>query len=167
MRILTPFLVGALALFLAGETDARPRSSSPQTCTGQAELLPLRPLTVITRRGRFDFQVEVANSEQEREFGLMCRRALAPDRGMLFDFVQERRDVAFWMRNTLIPLDIIYIRADGQVRSIARNARPLDETPLPAGGSTLGVLELAGGRAAEIGLQPGDRVEFPIFRKRP
>jgi hypothetical protein len=86
---------------------------------------------------------------------------------MLFDFGREQPDTAFWMRNTLIPLDIIYIRRDGIVRSIARNARPLDETPLPAGGSTLGVLELAGGRAAEIGLRPGDRVDFPIFRNRP
>jgi hypothetical protein len=71
------------------------------------------------------------------------------------------------MRNTLIPLDIVYIRRDGIVRSIIRNARPLDETPRPAGGPILGVLELAGGRAAQIGLQPGDRIDFPIFRSRP
>ena len=136
-------------------------------CVGNPELKPLRPLSVRTTKGEFHFLVEVADSERERELGLMCRRSLAPDRGMLFNFVRERPDAAFWMRNTLIPLDIIYIRRDGVVRSIIRNARPLDETPRPAGGPILGVLELAGGRAAQIGLQPGDRIDFPIFRSRP
>jgi hypothetical protein len=67
------------------------------------------------------------------------------------------------MRNTLIPLDIIYIQADGTVLSIARNATPLSDTPIPSGGPILGVLELAGGRAAEIGLLPGDRIRHRIF----
>jgi uncharacterized membrane protein (UPF0127 family) len=88
---------------------------------------------------------------------------LAADRGMLFDFQAPTDDVAFWMRNTLIPLDIVFIRPDGRVLSIARDAKPLDETPLPAGGTIRGVLELAGGRAAEIGLMPGDRVVHRIF----
>jgi uncharacterized membrane protein (UPF0127 family) len=93
----------------------------------------------------------------------MCRKLLAANRGMLFDFRKPTDDVAFWMRNTLIPLDIVFIRPDGRVLSIARNARPLDETPLPAGGRVRGVLELAGGRAAQIGLMPGDRVVHRIF----
>jgi hypothetical protein len=159
--------VVAIASGLAIPASALPPRSAPSACQGQAELTPLQPLTVRTSRGEFRFRVEVADSEREREFGLMCRTSLAPDRGMLFDFGREQPDTAYWMRNTLIPLDIIYIRRDGVVRSIARNARPLDETPLPAGGATLGVLELAGGRAAEIGLRPGDRVDFPIFRNRP
>jgi uncharacterized membrane protein (UPF0127 family) len=152
---------------LAIPAAALPPRSAPSTCQGQPVLTPLRPLTVRTARGDFRFLVEVADSEREREFGLMCRTSLAPDRGMLFDFGREQPEAAFWMRNTLIPLDIIYIRKDGVVRSIIRNARPLDETPRPAGGPILGVLELAGGRAAQIGLQPGDRVDFPIFRSRP
>jgi uncharacterized membrane protein (UPF0127 family) len=163
-------LVPGIVAILVGSAipaSALPPRSAPSACRGQPELTPLRPLTVRTSRGDFRFLVEVADSEREREFGLMCRTTLAPDRGMLFDFGREQPDTAFWMRNTLIPLDIIYIRRDGVVRSIARNARPLDETPLPAGGATLGVLELAGGRAAEIGLRPGDRVDFPIFRNRP
>ena len=82
---------------------------------------------------------------------------------MLFDFRGPTDNVAFWMRNTLIPLDIVYIRPDGRVLSIARNARPLDETPLPAGGQIRAVLELAGGRAAQIGLLPGDKVAHRIF----
>jgi uncharacterized membrane protein (UPF0127 family) len=145
---------------------AGPAAAAP-ACIGNPELKPLRPLTVRTAKGEFRFLVEVADTDRERELGMMCRRSLAPERGMLFDFGRERPDAAFWMRNTLIPLDIIYIRRDGVVRSIIRNARPLDETPRPAGGSILGVLELAGGRAAQIGLQPGDRVDFPIFRSRP
>ena len=163
-------LVPGIVAILSGSAipaSALPPRSAPSACRGQPELTPLRPLTVRTSRGVFRFLVEVADSEREREFGLMCRTTLAPDRGMLFDFGREQADAAFWMRNTLIPLDIIYIRKDGVVRSIARNARPLDETPLPAGGAALGVLELAGGRAAEIGLRPGDRVDFPIFRSRP
>ena len=80
---------------------------------------------------------------------------------MLFDF-KKPREVYFWMKNTLIPLDIVYIKPDGRVLSIA-HARPMDETPLPSGGPILGVLEIAGGRAEEIGLLPGDRVVHRIF----
>lgn len=160
-------LLAGLCLAATVQTArASPPASAP-ACIGNPELKPLKPLVVRTAKGEFRFLVEVADTDRERELGMMCRRSLAPDRGMLFDFVRERGDAAFWMRNTLIPLDIIYIRKDGVVRSIIRNARPLDETPRPAGGPILGVLELAGGRAAQIGLQPGDRVDFPIFRSRP
>ena len=160
------FLAG-LCVFAGPPSAVALAASEAGSCVGNPELKPLRPLTVRTVRGEFRFLVEVADSDRERELGMMCRRGLAPDRGMLFDFGRERPDAAFWMRNTLIPLDIIYIRKDGVVRSIVRNARPLDETPRPAGGPILGVLELAGGRAAQIGLQPGDRVDFSIFRTRP
>jgi uncharacterized membrane protein (UPF0127 family) len=141
------------------------RTGQPQCRAGQAEIQPLQPLTLVTEKGRFAFKVEDADTYQRRETGLMCRTALAPDRGMLFDFRQPTDDVSFWMHNTLIPLDIVYIRPDGRVLSIARNARPLDDTPLPAGGTVLGVLEIPGGRAAQIGLLPGDQVLHGIFPK--
>ena len=99
----------------------------------------------------------------QQEYGLMCRKALAPDRGMLFDFGGPTDNVGFWMRNTLIGLDIVYIRPDGTILSIARNAAPLDENPIPAGGTIRAVLEIRAGRAAELGLQPGDKVEQRIF----
>ena len=135
-----------------------------QACNvGQAEITPLQPLALQTTKGRFDFRVEYAGDPKRREIGLMCRTSLAADRGMLFDFAVPTQGVAFWMRNTLIPLDIVYIQPDGRVLSIARNARPLDETHLPAGGVVRAVLELAGGRAAQIGLAPGDRVTHGIF----
>lgn len=131
-------------------------------CATAAAPPKLEPLEVVTPQGRTKFMVEVVDNDATREKGLMFRKSLAADRGMLFDF-KKPREVYFWMRNTLIPLDIIYIKADGRVLSIARNARPHDETPLPSGGPILGVLEISGGRAAEIGVLPGDRVIHRIF----
>jgi hypothetical protein len=123
----------------------------------------LEPLQAVTGSGPITFQVEIADNDAEREYGLMCRTAVAPDRGMLFEFEAERNQ-AFWMHNTLVPLDIIYLGADGHVVSIGRNARPLDDSPIPSGAPAIGVLELAGGRAAEIGLLPGDKIVHPFFK---
>lgn len=155
--------LGASLLLVPGalaETEI-PRQD-PAHCVGQPEIKPLQPLKLVTSRGAYAFQVEYADTDRKREYGLMCRRSLAPDRGMLFDF-KTPQPTAFWMRNTLIGLDIVYIRADGRVLSIARNAAPLDETPLPSGGDVRAVLELAAGRAAQIGLLPGDKVVHRIF----
>jgi uncharacterized membrane protein (UPF0127 family) len=135
----------------------------PAHCTGQPELKPLQPLEVVTSRGPAKFMVEFADTNRTREYGLMCRKVVAPDRGMLFDFKGPVDDVAFWMRNTLIPLDIIYIKPDGTVLSIARNVPPLNENPVPAGGQIRAVLELASGRAAQLGILPGDRILHRIF----
>lgn len=160
-------LIAAAALLAAaapaGAAPAKGDPCATGAAAAQAELKPLQPLVVTTSRGRFSFQVENADTPHKREIGMMCRKGIAPERGMLFDFRKPTDNVAFWMRNTLIPLDIVYIRPDGRVLSIARNARPLDETPLPAGGQIRAVLELAGGRAAQIGLLPGDKVAHRIF----
>lgn len=153
-RAAIALLVAAVA---AGPACAQLPRQDPKACRGQPVLTPLEPLQLRTDKGLSSFQVEIADSDREREYGLMCRKAMAPDRGMLFIFPQAAPQ-AFWMRNTLIPLDIIYIGADGKVVSITRNARPLDETPLPSAGPARYVLELAAGRAAQIGLLPGDRV---------
>ncbi len=147
----------AVALAAAGPACAQLPRQNPKACVGQPELKPLERLQVQTDRGLRTFMVEIADSPREREYGLMCRKAMAPDRGMLFLFPRAEPQ-AFWMRNTLIPLDIIYIGADGRVVSISRNARPLDESPLPSAGPAQYVLELAAGRAQQIGLLPGDRV---------
>jgi uncharacterized membrane protein (UPF0127 family) len=88
----------------------------------------------------------------------MFVRSLEPDRGMIFPY-DPPQDVAFWMRNTLIPLDILFIRSDGRIARIT-NAKPLDETPLPGGEPIAAVLELRGGRAAELGIKPGDQVDW-------
>ena len=164
---------GALAILAAlslGAGAAAPQAAraeigrqDPGDCHGQPVLTPLQPLSIISAHGVAKFQVEMADTEDKREFGLMCRKSLAPDRGMLFDFGRPSEDLAFWMRNTLIGLDIVYIRPDGTILSIARQARPLDETPIPAGGTIRAVLEIASGRAAQLGLQPGDKVRHRIF----
>lgn len=142
---------------LASPALAQIPRQDPKACKGQPELTPLEPLSVKTDRGVQKFMVEIADSPKEREYGLMCRKSVAPDRGMLFIFPSAQPQ-AFWMRNTLTALDIIYIGADGRVVSISRNARPLDESPLPSVGPAKFVLELAAGRAAQIGLLPGDRI---------
>lgn len=154
-------LAGAFAL--TGSASALPRQD-PAHCKGQPEIRPLDPLQVVTGRGTYRFTVEVAKSPRQREFGLMCRKAISPDRGMLFLFPTPDL-LAFWMRNTLIPLDIIYIGVDGRVVSMVQNAQPLNETPLPSAGPAVAVLELGAGRAAQIGLLPGDRVIHKALRR--
>src|SRR6185312_1431196 len=111
-----------------------------------------------TAKGDFVFTIEIADTEAEREKGLMFRTSLAPDAGMLFDYHQEQ-EAAFWMQNTLIPLDMIFISAKGVVKSIHVNARPMDTTPIPSGGPIRFVMEIPGGRSEEIGLKVGDRFE--------
>jgi len=161
--IVRPAVVAlSMALAFTAPSMAQIPRQDPAKCRGQAEIRPLEPLQVVTSRGPVKFLVELADSPREREYGLMCRKSLAADRGMLFDFGRPQ-ELAFWMRNTLIGLDIVYIRADGTVLSIVRNARPLDESPLPSNGPARAVLELAAGRAAQIGLLPGDRIVHRIF----
>ena len=132
--------------------------------TSAPQPLKIAPLDVVTDHGQFHFQVEVADTAASRERGLMFRKSLAADRGMLFDF-KTSQVVAFWMKNTLIPLDMVFIGADGRIVSIARNAKPMDETPVPSGAPVMAVLELRGGRAAEIDAEPGNRVREAIFPK--
>ena len=111
-----------------------------------------------TAKGDFGFTIEIADTEAEREKGLMFRTSLAHDAGILFDYHQEQ-EAAFWMQNTLIPLDMIFISAKGVVKSIHVNARPMDTTPIPSGGPIRFVMEIPGGRSEEIGLKVGDRFE--------
>ena len=108
------------------------------------------------------FLVEIADSDEERARGLMFRDTMARDRGMLFLF-ERQEPQAFWMRNTPSSLDIIYVGEDGRIVSIARNTTPNSDTQIPSNGPASGVIELRGGRAAEISADPGDRVEHPFF----
>ena len=121
-------------------------------------------LTLHTAKGAFSFSVEIADDSAEREKGLMFRDHLAADAGMLFDYGQEQM-ASFWMQNTLIPLDMIFIGADGVVKNIHVNARPLDTTSIPSKFPIRFVLEIPGGRSTEIGLAVGDRVEHPRIAK--
>jgi uncharacterized protein len=112
------------------------------------------PLTIRTAKGVHKFTVEVAATPDQQERGLMFRDSLDPDKGMIFPY-EPAQEVAFWMKNTLIPLDIIFIRSDGKIARIT-NAQAMDLTPLPSGEPVTGVLEIRGGRAAELGIKEGD-----------
>ncbi|HYE44043.1 MAG TPA: DUF192 domain-containing protein [Caulobacteraceae bacterium] len=125
----------------------------------------LEPLEVVTKQGVRAFQVEIADTEEERAQGLMNRESLPRDRGMLFQF-PDSGERSFWMKNTYIPLDIIYIAADGRIVSIARQTTPFSESPVPSYGAAKGVLEINGGQAAELGIEPGDQVRHPFFGTR-
>jgi uncharacterized membrane protein (UPF0127 family) len=111
-----------------------------------------------TVKGDFVFNLEIADTEAQRERGLMFRTSLPTDAGMLFDYHHEQL-AAFWMQNTLIPLDMIFIGEDGTVKTIHVNARPLDTTSIPSIVPVRFVLEIAGGRSLEIGLRVGDKFE--------
>jgi uncharacterized membrane protein (UPF0127 family) len=117
-------------------------------------------LVLHTDSGAHRFTVEVVDTPATRAEGLMFRQSLADDAGMLFDF-KETRPVSFWMQNTFIPLDMIFIAADGTVETVHVNARPQDPTSISSQVPVQFVLEIPGGRSVEIGLQPGDRVEHP------
>ncbi len=125
---------------------------------------PDNRLVLHTAKGDFPFTVEIADTNESRAQGLMFRTTLAPDAGMLFDYHSEQL-ASFWMQNTLIPLDMIFIGADGVVKTIHVNARPLDTTTIPSGVPVRFVLEIPGGRSEEIGLKIGDRMEHPRVAK--
>jgi uncharacterized membrane protein (UPF0127 family) len=118
------------------------------------------PLTIRSGARVHRFTVEVARTPQEQQTGLMNRQSLAPDRGMIFPY-DPPQPAAFWMRNTLIPLDMIFIRADGTIARIAAETVPLSFEMVPAGEPVAAVLEIAGGRAAELGIREGDTVDWP------
>ena len=120
---------------------------------------------IATKSGVHVFTVEIAGTEAAREKGLMYRKSLPPGHGMLFDFHAEQ-PVGFWMKNTYIPLDMIFIRGDGRILNIVENAEPLSERVIPSGGPVLAVLEVAGGTARKLGIAAGDRVANPIFHSR-
>jgi len=147
MRALTPFIV-VIALLLGGSGRAADNSV----------------LEIASKSGVHTFTVEIADTEAAREKGLMYRRSLPEGAGMLFDFHQEQ-DVAFWMQNTYIPLDMIFIRGDGRILRIAENTEPMSTRQIPSGGPVRAVLEVIAGTSRKLGIAAGDRVAHPIFSK--
>lgn len=121
------------------------------------------PLRILDPQGglRREFQVELALTPAEHAQGLMYRKELGADRGMLFIF-PEVTQTAFWMKNTLIPLDMVFIASDKKIVSIVENAAPQTETPRSAEGPFQYVLEIEGGRSRALGIQAGDRVDFSV-----
>lgn len=123
---------------------------------------PTEELIVETANGPVRLNVEIADDEAERNHGLMFRESLPDDRGMLFDFPERERAV-FWMRNTPLSLDIIFIGADGRIINIADHTTPYSDAPIPSAGPTRAVLEIRAGRAEALGIRPGDRVRHRIL----
>jgi uncharacterized membrane protein (UPF0127 family) len=146
------FVVAALLIVFVGCSGIAP----------PAKPLPVTTVTIDSDHGPVKFRVEVAGDSQSQEYGLMNRKAMASDAGMLFDFHQSQCEI-FWMKDTILSLDIIFIRADGSISSIAANAVPYSTTQIPSTEPVRAVLELNGGRAAALGIVPGQKVHGAIF----
>ena len=125
---------------------------------GAAAATWAEPLVIHAGGSAYKFEVEVVSTPEGREQGLMFRKSMAANAGMLFVYPDEQ-PVAFWMKNTLIALDMLFLKADGSIAHIAHNAVPLDETPIESGAAVKAVLEVNGGTAAALGIKEGDRVE--------
>ena len=124
------------------------------------------PLSIETLRGTNLFMVEVARTSRQRARGLMFRHELANGQGMLFLYPREQQ-VFMWMKNTLVPLDMLFIGGDGRVVRVAKNEKPESTDLIPSGVPVKAVLELAAGTAERLGIRQGDRVLYPAFRSKP
>jgi uncharacterized membrane protein (UPF0127 family) len=150
MRAFRWFIIALFGLFVAVGVA---RSAGKQT------------LEIASKSGVHVFSVEIADNDAERAKGLMYRKELPEGQGMLFDFHQEQ-EVSFWMQNTYIPLDMVFIRGDGRILRIAENTEPLSTRLIPSNGPVRAVLEVIGGTTRKLGIAPGDRVASPIFNAR-
>ena len=133
--------------------------SACQTADAQGAL---EKLTIVTAKGAKTFEVEVMRTDEERAQGLMNRRYMPAERGMLFDF-KEVQPAMMWMKNTYIPLDMVFIRKDGTIARIAENTEPHSTRTISSGEPVLGVLELNAGISEKEGIKPGDKVQHSLF----
>lgn len=154
LSLLQPLFFGLLALLaFPGMTPV----------AAQQAKLPVEAVSIRIADGtEYLFKTEMALTPEQQAQGMMLRTEMAPDEGMLFVFPEPRR-ASFWMRNTLIPLDMLFVRQNGRVVNIIENAKPQTDTPRRSNGRVKAVLELPGGRAAELGIKPGDLVIHPSF----
>jgi uncharacterized protein len=152
-RLAALAVLGAAPLAFFGQTAA----ARAETGTGVTE-----PIEIVTSAGRKSLHVEIADTPGEHAVGLMYRTALADDRGMLF-LHSEARELTMWMRNTYIPLDMVFVRSDGTVHRIEAKTEPFSEEVIASKGDVTAVLELAGGAAERLGLKPGDRIVHRHF----
>lgn len=139
------------SVILAPPVTAQPQPTLPQS-----------DLVITTAKGPQKFKVELADNDASRSRGMMFRTSMAPDAGMLFDFKNEQM-ASFWMRNTLLPLDMLFIKADGTILNIHQRAIPHDESGINSTGPVRAVLEVNGGTASRLGIKPGDKVQHAIF----
>ncbi len=132
-----------------------------------AQPLPQETIIIETAEGQdHSFDVEIAIKPEDQSRGLMFRSQMADNKGMLFVF-DEEDDRMFWMRDTLIPLDMLFIGKDGVIRHIHHNAKPLDETHITSDKPAMAVLEINGTLAGQLGIKEGDKIIHPAFRNAP
>jgi uncharacterized membrane protein (UPF0127 family) len=156
------FFPALLAILVLGSLVGFGVGNGTIVSVARAEVGVFEELAIEAKSGRHAFSVEVMRTEADRSRGMMFRRSLDPDKGMLFD--QGGEGIAtFWMKNTYVSLDIIFIRADGTIQRIEHAAEPLSTTPIASGGPVTGVLELLAGTAKRLDIKPGDRVIHPLF----
>lgn len=147
-----------LAALLLAFSAAAQEQGAPQTG------LRSEALSITAADGKVhDFTVEIADTVETRARGLMFYESLAADAGMLFDYHADR-EVVFWMKNTLVSLDMLFIARDGRIASIAENTEPLSEALVPSNAVVRFVLEVPAGTSARLGIAPGDRVDSPTIR---
>ena len=151
--------LGALAFAAPARAQSEPREPQPE--------LPKEPLVIVTRDGRkLAFNVEMALTPKQQEVGEMFRTSVPADGGMLFDWGTVRESM-MWMKNTLVPLDMVFINADGTIRSIAENTVPHSLATVSSRGPVRATLELAGGTTAKLDIRVGDKVQQRIFGNAP
>jgi uncharacterized membrane protein (UPF0127 family) len=126
--------------------------------------LAVEPLTIHTATGSHAFTVEIADRGRARSHGLMGRKELGAESGMLFLYAKPQ-EIRMWMKDTPLPLDMVFIEKDGAVHKIEKNAVPFSETTIYSDGTVLACLELPGGTADRIGLAVGDRIEYRAFAR--
>ena len=165
LRTLAAFAGGAALVACSPQTQAGAASERTDSAPASAASvhpvsgLAVIPLTVTSGDERIAFSVEVADTPEAQARGLMFRTDLGDNEGMIFPYDGTRAQ-SFWMKNTPLPLDIIYIGPDRRISNIAAETEPYSLDPVYSVGPVLGVLELRGGRAAELGIEPGDLVEW-------
>jgi uncharacterized membrane protein (UPF0127 family) len=154
-------ILAALAALTAGRAAAQPGVDRPQP------RLPTERMVIVTRDGRrHDFAVEMALTPDQQTIGLMFRTEVPANEGMIFDWGAPRES-SMWMRNTLVPLDMLFIAADGRIHRIAERTVPLSLTPIGSGGPVRATLELQGGITERLDIRVGDRVLHRMFGSSP
>lgn len=149
--------LAAMPIGCRAEPQGSVQAGAARTAPSGLELVPLE---ISSGGRRHAFMVEVARTPQEQAQGLMFRERLGANEGMVFPFPTPR-PASFWMKNTLIPLDMIFVRSDGSIARIAANTVPQSLDPVGVSEPVAAVLELRGGRSAELGIVEGDRVSWP------
>ena len=150
-RLAFAVLLAAAAAYLVASSETA-RSAEKQI------------VEIASKTGVHVFSVELAVTDEERAHGLMYRRSVPDSYGMLFDFKRDQ-EITMWMKNTYVSLDMIFIQSDGRIRRIAENTETESEKIIPSGGKVRAVLEVVAGTARKLGIEPGDRVASPIFRR--